>query len=135
MDVRRIEMQQRLLAAAAHPDGPNVWVSEPPCTSFSDWQIHNGGTRTYSKPCGDRPRRGEVEGNAIAEFMATLAAAVLDSGKFFLCENPARSGRYPKLWDTVAWQRLLARDDVTESTWAFCAWDMRPAAECRTSST
>ena len=47
MDVRRADVQQRLLAAAAHPEGPNVWVLEPPCTSFSDWQIHNGGTRTY----------------------------------------------------------------------------------------
>ena len=129
-DVTRPEVQRRLLAAAADPQGPNVWILEPPCTSFCDFQLLNGGTRTFQEPLGGASGRAltanETVGNAIGTFMARLFGAALKAGKFVLLENQARSGRYPKLWDMPAWATLLRRPDVEAIVWSFCAWGLKP---------
>ena len=45
-------VQQKHLDAVAHEDGPNVgWVASP-CTSYCDWQLQNGGSRTFDWPEG-----------------------------------------------------------------------------------
>ena len=65
-------------------------------------------------------------GNQFAICMATLFKTLLDAGKFVMLENQAKSGKYPKIWDTPKWKRLLARQDVELIPWSFCAWDLKP---------
>ena len=129
-DLLQTEVQEALLRRARDPEGPNVWILEPPCTSFCDFQKINGGTRSFEEPLGGEGGRrltgGEELGNQIAAYMATLFIAILDAGKFVMLENQARSGNYPKIWDTPMWKRLLTRSDVELIPWSFCAWDLRP---------
>ena len=129
-DILRREVQERLLREARDPKGPNVWFMAPPCTSFCDWGLMNNGSRTFHKPMGGdgRPLK-EVEkvGNRIALFTAKLATVLLEEGKVFFVENQARSGSYPKLWDTPCWKRLLALPEVEVIPWCFCAWGLRPS--------
>lgn len=114
LDVKSPAVQARLLALARGVGGPNVWVLSPPCTSFSDWQLHNGCTRTFAKPQGGGSApltASEAVGNVIACFMADLFAELLAQGKVPLVEHPASSRRYPKLWDFPLWKRLARRSD------------------------
>jgi hypothetical protein len=41
-------------------------------------------------------------------------------------ENPARTGRYPSLWDMPEWQSFQAHKDVEVIPWSFCAWGLQP---------
>ena len=126
----RSEVQKRLLRAAADPHGPNVWIIEPPCTSYCDFLQWSGGTRTFQCPHGGSDgqplTRNEEVGNQISDFMARLLKTLLKNEKFFLVENPARTGRYPKLWDMPEWQSFQAHKDVEVIPWSFCAWGLQP---------
>eukprot|EP00974_Lingulodinium_polyedra_P023875 2310906-Lingulodinium_polyedra.AAC.1 len=113
---------------ARDPAGPNVFMLEPVCTSFCRFGLHNGGTRTFAQPEGDPARRTDSEerGNAIGSFHARLFGAVVDAGKFAVCEDPAPDGAYPKLWDLPGWQALLQRADVEVTAFDACAHGLRP---------
>lgn len=103
MDITVPEVQARLLALARDAGGPNVWFLSPPCTSFSDWQLHNRGTRMFAHPTGVAPLTpAEVSG-------------------------PTSTGRYPKLWDLPPCKKLAKRADCFLSTFHFCAWGLRAA--------
>jgi hypothetical protein len=128
--VTRSEVQKRLLRAAADPQGPNVWILEPPCTSYCDFLLWSGGTRTFECPHGGSDGKpltiNEEVGNQISDFMVRLLKTLLKNKKFFLVENPARTGRYPSLWDMPEWAPLQEHKDVEVIPWSFCAWGMRP---------
>lgn len=51
-DLSDPKIQGRVLKDVTATDGPNVgWVASP-CTSYCDWQLQNGGTRTFEEPMG-----------------------------------------------------------------------------------
>ena len=67
------QVAQRLLDQARAPPGPgvaNFWGLCTPCTSFCDWEIHNGGTRTWGRPEGAGTSEREQQGNACADCVA-----------------------------------------------------------------
>ena len=121
-------VQSQYLGRATH--GPeNVFWLASPCTSFCDWQLQNGGSRTFANPLGGG--RGpisekEAVGNRLAEFAAKLFEAALDGGGFPVAESSGTSGRYPKMWDLPCWQRLLARPDVETVEFPMCAFGLGP---------
>ena len=121
-------MQSQYLTRAAQ--GPeNVFWLASPCTSFCDWQLQNGGSRTFSNPLGGG--RGpisekETTGNRLAEFAAKLFETALEHGGFPIAESSGTSGRYPKMWDLPCWQRLLARPDVETVEFPMCAFGLGP---------
>eukprot|EP00435_Cladocopium_sp_Y103_P071083 s29_g36.t1 len=83
--------------------------------SYCDWQLQNGGTRTFEAPLGTGSgplAQREADGNVLSEFAAELFEKALGHGQFPVCESSASSGRYPKQWDLPSWRRILQRDDV-----------------------
>lgn len=107
-------VQQQHLEAVTDPEGPNVgWVACP-CTSYCDWQLQNGGSRTFGQPegTGQGPLAAAEElGNNLSRFGARYFEAMLDAGGFPVAESSAPSGRYPKQWDLPEWKRVLSRSD------------------------
>ena len=114
-DVLRPEVQRALLtkARSTHASRPTHWFIEFPCGSFCDWQLHNGGTRTFVDPVGhpDGPL-WERDGTTLASFAASLYTAAANSGDIVVAENPAPSGRYPSAFDLPCWQKVLRRRDT-----------------------
>ena len=114
-DLTKPEVQTRLLTAVTAVDGPNVsWIASP-CTSYCDWQLQNGGTRTFTNPygTGQGPLANTEEvGNCLSTFSAKYFEEMLNAGGFPVAESSAPSGRYPKQWDLPEWQAILSREDV-----------------------
>eukprot|EP00435_Cladocopium_sp_Y103_P058511 s1062_g20.t1 len=110
----------------------NVWWIAAPCTSYCDWQLQNGGTRTFDRPegtgIGPYAQR-EQDGNCLSTFGAKLFEKALDKGQFPVCESSASSGRYPKQWDLPVWKAILQREDVDHVDFAMCAWGLGPPDE------
>ena len=131
-DLTRAEVQKRLLYAAKDGEA-NVWWLAPPCTSFCDWGLENGGTRSFQYPAGgvtkQPPLQVEVTGNLLSKVTAEIFLAVLRNGGFPLVESTARSGRYPKMWDLPWWKEILARPDVQFVEFPMCAFGLGPADE------
>ena len=51
-DLSKGGVQEKLMQDLQSPAGPNVgWIASP-CTSYCDWQLKNGGTRTWEAPQG-----------------------------------------------------------------------------------
>eukprot|EP00435_Cladocopium_sp_Y103_P016273 s1669_g4.t1 len=122
------EVQHRVLLQCDEGDA-NVWWIAAPCTSYCDWQLQNGGTRTFDNPegTGQGPHaQREADGNCLSTFGATLFEKALDKGQFPVCESSAASGRYPKQWDLPIWRRILQRDDVDYIDFPMCAWGLGP---------
>ena len=71
-DLRRSEVQQKVRTALEQREA-NVWWIAAPCTSYCDWQLQNGGSRTFEVPegtgCGPLAER-EEEGNQLSTFAA-----------------------------------------------------------------
>ena len=104
-----------------------MWIWENPCTSFSDYSLLNGGTRTFDHPKGDGSREIERDGNAFAELMCEACIRLHDTGKVFIFENQAASGRYVKVYDLPCFQRLLTRTKAAILPGSMCAWGLRPS--------
>ena len=131
-DVSLPEVQKRLLYAAK--DGQaNVWWLAPPCTSFCDWGLENGGTRTFKFPTGGTedapPLDSEIMGNMLSKVAAEIFLQALRGGGFPIVESTARSGRYPKVWDLPWWKEILARPDVQFVEFPMCAFGLGPEDE------
>ncbi|CAE7778356.1 unnamed protein product [Symbiodinium sp. CCMP2592] len=131
-DVARPEVQKQLLYSAK--DGAaNVWWLAPPCTSFCDWGLENGGTRTFQVPTGGAnhcpPTDVEVLGNMLSKVAAEIFLQVLRGDGFPVAESTARSGRYPKMWDLPWWKAILARPDVQFVEFPMCAFGLGPEGE------
>ena len=69
---------------AGHPSSP--------CTTFCDWRLQNGGTRTFQNPAG-LPTAKEHIGNALSEYGAALFETSLVQGGFPIAESSGTSGR------------------------------------------
>ena len=111
-------------------DGPeNVFWIASPCTTFCDWQLQNGGTRTFQCPEGGG--RGailekEIEGNIFGNFAAQAFLNALEAGAYPVAESSGPSGRYPKMWDLEAWRNILKRPDVSSAVFPMCAFGLGP---------
>ena len=131
-DVTLPEVQKRLLRQVR--EGPaNVWRLAAPRTSFCDWGLQNGGTRSFQFPAGGKDGApltdSEIEGNLLSKVEAELFLAGLETGAFPVAESTARSGRYPKMWDLPWWQAILARPDVQWVEFPMCAFGLGPEGE------
>ena len=130
-DLLRPEVRAMHLARAR--EGPeNVgWVAAP-CTSYCDWNLENGGSRTFTQPEGGATKaltEREQQGNILSEFAADYFEAMLDSGGFPMAESSGCSGRYPKQWDLPCWRRVLARADVDFVEFRMCSFGLGPPDE------
>ena len=122
-------VQQSHVDAVTHEDGPNVGWIACPCTSYCDWQLQNGGSRTFDLPEGTEEgplAASEKLGNNLSRFGARYFEAMLDAGGFPVAESSAPSGRYPKQWDLPEWKRILSRDDVTWIDFPMCGFRLGP---------
>ena len=121
-DLRRSEVQQKVRTALKQREA-NVWWIAAPCTSYCDWQLQNGGSRTFEVPegtgCGPLAER-EEEGNQLSTFAAELFLDALEDHQFPVCESSASSGRYPKQWDLPIWKAILQREDVDYIDFPMC---------------
>ena len=130
-DLLQLENRERLLNDA-RKRAANVWWIAAPCTSYCDWQLENGGTRTFAQPEGTGAgphKEKEAKGNLLSTFAAELFEAALDNGSFPICESSAMSGRYPKQWDLPAWRKVLSRPDVDFIEFPMCAFGLGPPDE------
>jgi hypothetical protein len=128
LDLRRPEVRAGLLEEAATP-GPgqaNVWCFGTTCTSFSDHQLQNGGTRTFSNPEGDGSKPNEVDRNLHAAFTVEAALALHCAGKLWIIENSKPSGRYPKIWDLPEFAKLRAETGCRVIAMDMCMWGKAP---------
>ena len=78
---------------------PKVIVLGPPCTAFGPWARYN---KIFAF---DAWSRSYAIGLPLALLAAKIAKIQMDSGRFFLCENPWAS----ELWNLPAWQAILVR--------------------------
>ena len=107
------------------------WVAAP-CTSYCDWNLENGGSRTFQQPEGGdgRPLTDkELAGNALSEFAADYFEDMLDNNGFPFAESSGSSGRYPKQWDLPRWKKVLSRPDVDWVEFRMCAFGLGPPDE------
>ena len=73
------------------------WVAAP-CTSYCDWQLQNGGSRTFDQPAGTGLgplAEAERLGNHLSEYAAEIFEASIDNGGFPVAESSAASGLGP----------------------------------------
>jgi hypothetical protein len=75
-----------------------------PCSSFSQIQRLNSGTRTKERPEGDGSRPNEEEGNLLAEGVVLLCEALVGKGGFYSIENPLSS----RFWELECLRGLMA---------------------------
>lgn len=130
-DITDPAVRSRLLDQARElpgPDVPNVYHLGTPCTSYCDFNLLNGGTRTYDQPQGDPERRtqSEVQGNLFCDFTCDLCLEAYNHDKEFVVENTMPTGRYPKLWDQPAMQRLQKATGALFVPAHLCEWGLSP---------
>ena len=109
-DLKDEKVADRYLQATMELPGPcaaNVWEFGTPCTSYCDFNILNGGTRSFSAPeGGPQPTSSEQEGNYFCSLTCRMCESLYAHDKEFILESSMPSGRYPKIWDQPAVQRL-----------------------------
>lgn len=130
-DITDPAVRSRLLDQARElpgPNVPNVYHFGTPCTSYCDFNLLNGGTRTYDQPQGDSERRtqSEIQGNLFCDFTCDLCLEAYNHDKEFVVENTMPTGRYPKLWDQPAMQRLQKATGALFVPAHLCEWGLSP---------
>eukprot|EP00435_Cladocopium_sp_Y103_P056630 s604_g19.t1 len=131
-DLLRPEVEARVVENMEGAQGANVYWIASPCTSYCDWQLQNGGTRTWSQPegTGQGPLAAtEEQGTQLSRVGARLFLKALETGNFPVVESSAPSGRYPKQWDLPEWQAILEREDVQHVDLPMCAFRLGPPDE------
>ena len=131
-DIKDPEVRSRLMAQARAlpgPDSPNLYHFGTVCTSFCDFNLLNGGTRTFERPEGDPSRltQSEEDGNLFCEFTSDLCLEAYLHDKEFVIENTMPTGRYPKLWDQPAMKRLQVATGALFIPAHLCEWGLAPA--------
>ena len=116
--------QEYFISRLKAQDSNVQWIASP-CTSFCDWCLQNGGTRTFQNPAG-QPTAKEQIGNALSEYGARVFETSLLQGGFPIAESSGTSGRYPKQWHLPQWRRLLQRPDVDFIEIDMCAFGLGP---------
>jgi hypothetical protein len=129
-DLTYPDVQLVHLTAAADPEAENVgWIATP-CTSFCDWGLENGGTRSFDQPEGGTGGRAltpvETTGNVLGDFGAKYFMTMLEAEKFPIAESSAPSGRYPKVWDLPSWKAILDRPDIEHRDFPMCGFGLGP---------
>ena len=127
-DVQCPEVRQRLIQGAQSGKANVHWLASP-CTSYCDWQLSNGGSRTFELPQGSGTgplAATESLGNELSEFSAEYFLTALENDAFPVAESSGVSGRYPKQWDLPCWQPILARPDVDVVDFPMCAFGLGP---------
>ena len=111
------------------PDTPNVYHLGTPCTSYCDYALLNGGTRSFEQPAGQpgQETEQELQGNVFAEFTADLCETAYAHGKEFVLESSMPTGRYPKIWDQECIQRLRKRTGARIVPTHLCQWGLGPS--------
>jgi hypothetical protein len=117
-------VQQRYLTAIDQDQFNVEWIACP-CTTYCDWNLQNGGTRTFAQPMG-APTTKEANGNNLSTFGAVAFERALDRGHFPIAESSGISGRYPKQWHLPCWQQLLRRPDVQFIEIDMCSFGLAP---------
>ena len=130
-DLKDPQVRKRLLAQARElpgPSSPNLYHLGTVCTSFCDFNLLNGGTRTYERPQGDPDRLtpSEQDGNLYCEFTCDLCHEAYLHDKEFVIENTMPTGRYPKLWDQPAIKRLQEATGALFIPSHLCEWGLAP---------
>ena len=128
-DLKRAEVAEQLKAEAGALPGPetaNVWEFGTPCTSYCDFNRVSGGSRTYSRPEGNNPTPTEVDGNYFCELTCELGQLLYNIDKEFVLESSMPSGRYPKIWDQPAAQRLQEATGALIVPTHLCEWGAAP---------
>ena len=127
--VRRALLDE--VKAMPGPDSPNVYEFGTPCTSYCDYALLNGGTRTFQEPQGDPQQRTAVEedGNLFCEWTCEMCLAAYNNDKEFVVESSMPSGRYPKLWDQPAIQDLQRKTGALIVPTHLCEWGLAPSDE------
>ena len=109
------------------PSAANVWEFGTPCTSYCDFNILNGGTRSFSSPeGGPRPTASEQEGNYFCDLTCRMRESLYHHDKEFILESSMPSGRYPKIWDQPAIQRLQQSTGALIVPTHLCEWGSAP---------
>ena len=123
-DLSKKEVQDKYKQEVRDHESNVHWVACP-CTTFCDWQLRNGGTRTFDQPAG-QPTLKEENGNNLSNFGAELFEISMLAGNFPIAESSGTSGRYPKQWNLPAWRRLIQRPDVDFIELDMCAFGLGP---------
>lgn len=123
-DLALPDVQRRYLEEVRAGGSTVHWIACP-CTTFCDWNLQNGGTRTFQCPAGT-PTAKESNGNLLSEFGAKLFEASLAAGGFPIAESSGTSGRYPKQWHLPRWQKIIQRPDVDFIELDMCAFGLQP---------
>ena len=131
-DLKDPQVRQRLLDQARElpgPSSPNLYHLGTVCTSFCDFNLLNGGTRTYDRPEGDPERLTpqEEDGNLYCQFTCDLCLEAYLHDKEFVVENTMPTGRYPKLWDQPAIKKLQLATGALFIPSHLCEWGLAPA--------
>ena len=131
-DLLNPEIRERYLREARAlpgPDVPNVYHFGTPCTSYCDYALLNGGSRSFEQPEGipGQQTQQEVEGNIFAEFTADLCETAYEHGKEFVLESSMPTGRYPKLWDQECIRRLRRKTGARIVPTHLCQWGLGPS--------
>ena len=109
------------------PNTANVWEFGTPCTSFCDFCLLNGGTRNYSAPEGRDPlTSSERAGNYCCQLTCQMCEQLFLHDKEFILESSMPSGRYPKIWDQPAVQRLQEQTGSLIVPTHLCEWGCAP---------
>ena len=116
--------QEHFLGRLRARESNAQWIASP-CTTFCDWCLQNGGTRTFQNP-GGLPTAKEKLGNTLSEYGAKVFETSLVQGGFPIAESSGTSGRYPKQWHLPQWRRLLQRPDVDFIEIDMCAFGLGP---------
>ncbi|CAK9010326.1 unnamed protein product [Durusdinium trenchii] len=130
-DLKNEAVANRYLQAAMELPGPhaaNIWEFGTPCTSYCDFNLLNGGTRSFTSPEGGPvPTQSEEEGNYFCELTSRLCQSLYDHDKEFVLESSMPSGRYPKIWDQPAIQRLQQSTGALIVPTHLCEWGASPS--------
>ena len=118
------ENQSKYLQGIQQDETNVEWIAAP-CTTFCDWALQNGGTRTFDKPEG-LPTPKEHQGNVLSAFGAQAFEAAMQRGHFPIAESSGPSGRYPKQWNLPCWRRILQLPNVTFLEIDMCAFGLGP---------
>ena len=116
--------QEHFLGRLRAKESNVQWIASP-CTTFCDWCLQNGGTRTFQNPEG-LPNAKEQLGNTLSAYGAKVFETSLMQGGFPIAESSGTSGRYPKQWHLPQWRRLLQRPDVDFIEIDMCAFGLGP---------
>eukprot|EP00913_Durusdinium_trenchii_P011460 g10760.t2 len=131
LNLKNEDVANHYLQATMEMPGPgaaNIWEFGTPCTSYCDFNILNGGTRSFQSPeGGPNPTASEKEGNYFCELTCKMCEQLFAHDKEFILESSMPSGRYPKIWDQPAVQKLQLSTGALIVPTHLCEWGASPS--------